>query len=151
MQAPGINNTGFNGNNNYDGQTYDGRQNNLAGGPGTGVRSQRLNDPLYSSNSPAGNQNMMRGNGAGVGANQWDDSNNAGYGGQPGMVAPMSAGTTQAAEHPMRPQTDASGNPINPAHSSGGSGKRMEGKVERVVGTMIGSQSLKAKGLAKEQ
>ncbi|TDL25115.1 hypothetical protein BD410DRAFT_896084 [Rickenella mellea] len=50
--------------------------------------------------------------------------------------------------------TDKHGNPIQPTHNthSGGSGgKALTGKIEHAVGTMIGSESLKAKGLAKEQ
>lgn len=150
----GNNAAGYDGNNNLNNQRNDGTQDNFAGGRGAGVGSQYHHDPLYPApNAPIATQNMPRGAGAGAGAGQWDDNYN---GAQPGL-GPASGATVpgsnaQAAEYPMRPQTDASGNLINPAHSTGGGGgKRLEGKVERVVGTMIGSQNLKAKGLAKEQ
>lgn len=149
-QFSGNNAAGYDGNNNLDNQRYDGTQDNFEGGRGASVGSQHHHDPLYPSpNAPSTTQNMPRGTGAG----QWDDnyiSGQPGMGAASGVAAPGS--NAQAAEYPMRPQTDAVGNPINPAHSTGGGGgKRMEGKVERVVGTMIGSQNLKAKGLAKEQ
>jgi hypothetical protein len=61
------------------------------------------------------------------------------YGGAPG-VAPghtdyPQGGTGRAAEH----------------SSSGGGGKSLEGKIEKGLGTMIGSDSLKQKGLEKER
>ena len=34
---------------------------------------------------------------------------------------------------------------------SGGSGRRLEGKAERAVGSLVGSQALKERGLQKEQ
>ena len=60
--------------------------------------------------------------------------------------------TGAAARHGMAPHTDATG---NPAHSrttgSGSAGSRFAGKVESAVGTMLGSESLKRKGMEKEQ
>lgn len=82
---------------------------------------------------------------------QRDNINNGGYGGQ-SLTGASSGGMVPGSnsQSTTRPQTDAAGNPVNSSHSGGG-GKRMEGKVERVVGTIIGSESLQAKGLAKEQ
>ncbi|KAI0074471.1 hypothetical protein K474DRAFT_1532576 [Panus rudis PR-1116 ss-1] len=39
----------------------------------------------------------------------------------------------------------------NQHHPSGGAGTRMAGKMEHAVGTMVGSQALKTKGIQKEQ
>jgi hypothetical protein len=38
-----------------------------------------------------------------------------------------------------------------PGHTARGGGHSTTGKIERAVGTMIGSKSLKAKGMQKEQ
>ncbi|KAJ7800356.1 hypothetical protein B0H14DRAFT_1692402 [Mycena olivaceomarginata] len=40
---------------------------------------------------------------------------------------------------------------INSQHRSGGGGGAMTGKIEHVVGSLVGSKSLKAKGIQKEQ
>ncbi|KAH8113901.1 hypothetical protein DFH11DRAFT_282139 [Phellopilus nigrolimitatus] len=61
-----------------------------------------------------------------------------------------------AAQSAMPPRTDRAGNPIHPGTtgrgtSGGGGTQRFAGKVEHAVGSAIGSQNLKAKGLAKEQ
>jgi len=39
----------------------------------------------------------------------------------------------------------------NNGQSRGGGGQRMTGKVEKAIGTLVGSNALKAKGLQKEQ
>ena len=60
--------------------------------------------------------------------------------------------TGGAARHGVAPQTDATGNPAHPRTTgSGGAGSRFAGKVESAVGTMLGSESLKRKGMEKEQ
>jgi len=141
-ETTGNTTAGLDGNTNANNQRYDGTQNNLASNPGAGVGTQHHHhDPLYPSpNVPTTTQSTAQGG-------QFDNSNNGGYGAQPGTGASVPGTNAQSA---ARPHTDAAGNPINSSHSSGG-GKRMEGKIERVVGTIVGSESLKAKGLAKEQ
>lgn len=121
------------------------------------------NDPTYpSSNAPGG------GNVAGTGARDFDDfdtgrgTGQQGYGANAGTGAGYGAsgggtGATgmtglgaSAAHQPMAPQTDSHGNAIHPG-SRGTGGQKLEGKMQSALGTMIGSQSLKAKGQAKEQ
>ncbi len=50
----------------------------------------------------------------------------------------------------MSHQTDMHGNAVHPSSQHMG-GQRLEGKLQSAVGTMIGSQTLKAKGQAKER
>jgi len=40
---------------------------------------------------------------------------------------------------------------VNHGNNSGGAGQRLTGKVESAVGSLVGSNALKAKGLQKEQ
>ena len=155
LQLSGNNAAGYDANSNFDNKRFDNTQ---TGGPGTGLGAKHHNDPLYPSpNAPSTAQNTARGTGTDTNVDRWAGGYTNGYAGQQdtgaGMTGNAAPGTNpQAAHYPMRPQTDAGGNPINPAQTThGGGAKRMEGKVERVVGTMIGSQNLKAKGLAKEQ
>lgn len=121
------------------------------------------NDPTYpSSNAPgggfddydtgrgAGQQGYGAGAGAGAGAGM-------GMGMGPGAGATGGTGATgatglgaSAAHQPMAPQTDMHGNAVHPGNHGTG-GQKLEGKLQVAVGTMIGSQSLKAKGHAKEQ
>ncbi|KAF8156003.1 hypothetical protein B0H34DRAFT_517281 [Crassisporium funariophilum] len=64
--------------------------------------------------------------------------------------APGGIGHTQAAGGPTGiPPT----NVVNSGHNTAGhgSGTRMTGKVESAIGSMVGSNALKAKGLQKEQ
>ncbi|PAV15459.1 hypothetical protein PNOK_0922300 [Pyrrhoderma noxium] len=56
----------------------------------------------------------------------------------------------RAAQQALPPRTDASGNPAVP-RSRGTLGSRMTGKAEFALGSVVGSQSLKEKGLAKER
>ncbi|OCB86301.1 hypothetical protein A7U60_g6613 [Sanghuangporus baumii] len=57
-----------------------------------------------------------------------------------------------AARHGMAPHSDTMGDPAHPrASGGGGGGSRFAGKVESAVGSMLGSENLKRKGLEKEQ
>lgn len=108
-------------------------------GPGSGAGAYggggRDFDDSYNTNT---NTNVAGGPGGGFHQQQQQQRYGEDYGG-----AGPNAG---ASAYPMQPKTDQYGNPVKP---SGGS--RMAGKVEAAVGTMIGSQSLKAKGEQKEQ
>ena len=86
--------------------------------------------------------------GAGVplGSDSNDQRAELGYGNQDTGV-----GTgPRAAQQALPPRTDASGNPAVP-RSRGTLGSRMTGKAESALGSVVGSQSLKEKGLAKER
>lgn len=91
------------------------------------------------------------GMGGGMGGAQGYNNNmNTGAGGmdEPGYGAGAAGASGGAAQHAMPPRHDAMGNPAQPHQSSGG---KFTGKVESALGTVLGSQSLKAKGEAKEQ
>jgi len=73
---------------------------------------------------------------------------------QPGVGQP---GYGNATTHPYHQDTTGTGDPnltptshMNNTHHSGG-GSRVIGKVEHVVGSLVGSHALKAKGMQKEQ
>nr|GAT48164.1 predicted protein [Mycena chlorophos] len=100
------------------------------GGPGM------TNDPMYASGGP----------GAGMGA---------GMGGQPGMMGGQNMNDPAYGAGTGGPGMGAGGQQIPPAHavnaSGGGGGSAMTGKIEHAVGSIVGSKSLKAKGIQKEQ
>lgn len=125
------------------------------------------NDPTYPSSHAPGGANV-----AGTGAGGFDDYDTGHGAGQQGLGAGAGTGAgtgggygasgggtgatgmtglgASAAHQPMQPQTDAQGNAIHPGNRGTG-GQKLEGKMQSALGTMIGSQSLKAKGQAKEQ
>ncbi|KAL5499053.1 hypothetical protein ACEPAH_1571 [Sanghuangporus vaninii] len=133
---------------------------NTTSGPGmTGSGGNRLHknqadqhDPRYPSpNAPgaggysdntSGNNHRMN----------HDEYAQQGYGAG-GTTADTTGG---AARHGMAPQSDAMGNSANPRASGGGGGgggggTHFAGKLESAFGSMLGSESLKNKGLEKEQ
>ena len=141
----------------YDGQTN--YADNTGGNRLTKNQHPRNDDPAYAgANAPGVGYNQQEhvgGTGRGAGThggfgthqpgNDPSYMNNDNYG-QPGYG---STGVTGgAAHHNMAPQTDSSG---NPAHPHGGGGSRMAGKVESAMGSILGSESLKRKGMEKEQ
>ena len=94
------------------------------------------------------------GTGGGDGDTYYAD--NAGYPGPNSGAAGKPDFGGGAAKYPMRPQTDDFGNPARPGatggrNARGGIGQRIEGRVEEALGTVLGSQNLKARGAAKEQ
>ncbi|KAI5117166.1 hypothetical protein M0805_001024 [Coniferiporia weirii] len=116
-------------------------------GPGVGAGGGRFDE-----NVGGGHGNQQVG-GQALGGQDYGDQ---GYGNEPGYGAGGGAGYAGGgnqgapAQHAMPPRTDAAGNPAKPT-GGGGSGQRFVGRVESAVGTMIGSQNLKAKGEQKEQ
>ncbi|RDB27857.1 hypothetical protein Hypma_002305 [Hypsizygus marmoreus] len=83
---------------------------------------------------PGGNEGYGAGTGAGAGPGYGAGAGGGAQGGYPGA----SSGIPPA------------GN-VTSGHVGGGSGGGLTGKIERTVGSLIGSESLKAKGLQKEQ
>ena len=108
------------------------------------------NDPLYpSSNAPGAVGYNQQGHGiAGAGGYNNNTTTNEPYMRDDGydQTGYNSGG---AARHAMPPRTDVMGNPTHPR--TGGGGSRLAGKVESAVGTMLGSENLKRRGMEKEQ
>ncbi|KLO14385.1 hypothetical protein SCHPADRAFT_903328 [Schizopora paradoxa] len=159
-----FNDTGYADGNN-DGMT---RHRHHDGGM-TGNNRNFDNDPTYPSSNVPGGGNVAgtgaRGDfddldaGRGAGQQGFGSGAGAGSGGGYGATGATGGGTgatgmtglgASAAHQPMAPQTDSHGNAIHPGNRGTG-GQKLEGKVQSALGTMIGSQSLKAKGQAKEQ
>ncbi|EJC99338.1 uncharacterized protein FOMMEDRAFT_170628 [Fomitiporia mediterranea MF3/22] len=107
------------------------------------------NDPLYpSSNAPGAGYGQQERGMAGAGGYNDNITTNHPHMREDGYEQ-TGYGSGGAARHAMPPQTDAMGNPTHPR--TGGGGSRLAGKVESAVGTMLGSENLKRKGMEKEQ
>jgi len=145
---------------------------NPATGPGTGVGVGHGTN-TYGTDTGAMNTGTGlhhgthhgAGNVAGVGSGY---NNEPGYGSAAGMPqhhgagagtagfgAGAGAGTGLAGQHHTQPMTGATDIPPSGAlntsdQSRHGQGGSMSGKVERTIGNLVGSQSLKAKGAEKE-
>ena len=95
----------------------------------------------------AGGNQPGYGNNIGAAGGPYEDT---GRYGQPGQGVGAAAGATGGTAHHDRGyQTEPSGNTAQ-THGGGG-GSRVTGKVESAMGTMLGSESLKRKGMEKEQ
>jgi len=114
-------------------------------GPTTGTGMTGHNNDLGYSGQPgmAGTNTLGQGQ-HGLGhTGQNLDNNYAGVGAGGGMGHTQASGPGAAGI----PPTGA----VNHGNSSGGAGTRLTGKVESAVGSLVGSNALKAKGLQKEQ
>ena len=118
---------------------------------GSRLSKTQQQDPYANPNAPTSTQ---AGTGHGVGGTGNNMGGQGTHGTGPGQFAGNEAGGRHggAAALPMAPPTDSHGRPINPASTGhGGGGSRLIGKSETAVGSAVGSQSLKARGYAKEQ
>ncbi|KAL5480988.1 hypothetical protein ACEPAI_9929 [Sanghuangporus weigelae] len=124
-------------------------------GPGmTGSGGNRLHknqggqhDPSYPSPNAPGAGGYSD-NTSGNDPRMNDEYAQQGYGAG-GTTADTTGG---AAHHGMARHSDATGNPGHTkASGGGGGGSHLAGKVESAVGSMLGSESIKRKGLEKEQ
>ncbi|OCH89631.1 hypothetical protein OBBRIDRAFT_835644 [Obba rivulosa] len=132
--------------------------------PGAGQNQDLAHNNRAGVNDASTNNNWAPGTGAGTGngagynsqaggpgaqgypaQGNWDNTNAGG----PGYNADYNNGTGPTAANSRIPPTGA----INQTQqtSGGGGGGRLAGKMEHAVGTMVGSQALKEKGLQKEQ
>ena len=89
-----------------------------------------------------GTNNLSGGN-TGYPAGQGQGQFGGGYGA--GNMGP-GAGAGGATHSPLPPRTDAYGNPEHPT-----AGSKLAGKVETIVGEVLGSSTLKQHGLQRQQ
>jgi len=129
--------TGAGGAGNFAPATGGGRHDNNLSHTGAGATTG-FNEPGYGHNNNTVYDQQRHGFDAGAGVNDPYSAAGVGHG---------NANTHGAGAAGIPP----TGTLNDHNQSRGGTGSRMTGKVESAVGTMLGSNSLKAKGLQKEQ